>query len=1708
MDMSQHRRHGSASSSQQPSFGKRKADGPASTPDKRRRLHAEPALPSVAGLPADVWQNVFLNLPPLALGRLLLVNRAFHTLLTQDVEPAPGSRFLSSAFIWYSARKSYFPSLPKPLVNHSELRMWQLLCGRRCQFCGKPSPSELAFSTAVWDGGPGHDGVRIIWPFGIRSCGKCLEERSEKEQSLLFTSASGLIPALPYVFVTQHLDVVHSSSLGSSQIPPNVTISKWYYREQVQDIQRELEEVRSLGPAAAEEWFKGLAGQGKGRLQDAERWERWERKGGYQDLASMQSRADPSSSLTVSLSVQHEPYTGLRQLPMNGIPRGVSRPGASFGPHYPATSAEQHNLPPYMSPIPNQTPRPERNMRDANEGKAARKAEIERRCQQEFLPPIVPNVLRHMKAFQAACQISAPLTDRAWEMLKPRIEAQRDEAEKVEHERAAQMAALQVKLEDRRQQDANMKEVREVLEREWEEVQRPVRDRLSAYADEIIQRDWNEGRAITKQNAPIFAAELLVALRRRFYLDQTREDQEAMDRGEDIREDPPTGPPTRRLLLENMKWVFDNKIKPLTEQYRKELFVCSGEGCEGNPKMYGFEGIIQHYGAKHTTAFSVGNVVVCWKEADWPDNPPFQPDPTNVRHGSYNGGLPASAPGPGHPRHGYPPYSYGGYPQSTGSTSQMAAFAPHSAYSRSSPGSHGHLGPVTSGPFPPQAPPGGYYGQPAGPSMPAYSHPASGPSYGTPAQPQWQDGYNPYDAYGAFHAPGPSGYGFSPQAAAYGASRNVPGYAEQPQGQFGLPPPAVSGPGTYGPYHGAPPHEPSPAQTPGSRAPATNVYQDQMKLLTDVARDIWTCTSGIRDMVPSVRLSVVIYHVLDRFNLRFGIQPSLDLLADALEDPSMHPIKVANGLRCKACAMGSQSHAPPFPSSSSQSAERNFSDFLLLIVHFKSFHTERVGPSGTYNVSPGPQLDWRKDMIELPDDDMISALIRSPGMDDHKLHIIADAFPMLFPTPLPHIGVIEDEGGPPAGLPAENPSTTPAYRSRFADDQESRPGSTSAPAARAPPPGDERGEPSGISSRENRSVGYREHDRQHPDYEPQRRSRPPRHFDRMYSPHPDDPEMRIYYDEPPRYYYAHEPVDHGYPPRRESYMPLSPAASRRYSHYGRIYEETWDRPRREGRYAADRDLDPQDRLPSRSGGLRYLNRPELAASTPVDPPPESEPRPDEETVVKQEPTEVEAAADRFLEDLATGVSSREPERPEDGTREPSRMPPDAPPHPDDLERQRPRYRTSRGHSYDEYAYPDDPRAPHYYEPRGSRDEGYMPAPRPEPRRYTYAPSRYRRVLYREDPYYAQTQRLVRTRSSRYGRYEATRKRLEQSKSPTREMTREASRMPESGGREGTAAPAEPDGRPSQRPEPHDDGAAANAAVAATATADATAAYRERDEPPRRHSRYRSESLHFAPPPPLMPPAGPPRERDYVHYDEQHARHRSREAYSPGPPPPGYGYHYVEERAGPPPPPLPPHQYHQYHASHHHHHHAPGPPPSTRHSYINEYGEVVEYVRIRSPAPPSAASASAYHHARAAPYDDYPPYEPYPATYALPERGRSRDHDRVYEQPYADAYEMEPRLAPPGPPGLAPGPSPAGGRYVEYLPAWEREVVPEERVVYYEDVAMGGVGRRGRYEDREVEGMRGRERERERESVRESVRRDGGDGEREREREGDAATEGA
>lgn len=145
--------------------------------------------PRADALPPEIWHHVFRFVPPVFLGRLLRVNRAFHSYLTSspsgsklaEGSPQRGIQPLDPETIWAASRKRFAAGLPKPLRGLKELDMWRLLRGQACQLCGiKRELKATSGTNSPWEAGPGDQNVRVIWPFGVRSCGPCLEKSSEK----------------------------------------------------------------------------------------------------------------------------------------------------------------------------------------------------------------------------------------------------------------------------------------------------------------------------------------------------------------------------------------------------------------------------------------------------------------------------------------------------------------------------------------------------------------------------------------------------------------------------------------------------------------------------------------------------------------------------------------------------------------------------------------------------------------------------------------------------------------------------------------------------------------------------------------------------------------------------------------------------------------------------------------------------------------------------------------------------------------------------------------------------------------------------------------------------------------------------------------------------------------------------------------------------------------------------------------------------------------------------------------------------------------------------------------------------------------------------------------------------------------------------------------------------------------------------------------
>lgn len=267
----------------------------------------------------------------------------------------------------------------------------------------------------------------------------------------------------------------------------------------------------------------------------------------------------------------------------------------------------------------------EHTPQEVTDMKARRCGDIETHCLR-LVPALEPGLLPHLPAVQTAVEIALPLNEHAGENLEAKLLEQLPGVGKQEDLKRVEWDKLQQHLQERRALEQKQKESKERKEKEWDDFQVPVRQKLGVYADEIINC-WIG--SITKETAPNFAADVLNHCRRRFYDENPYSTDDPhhitpLDTTTRVGQATLEVPTTRRLTLENMKFVFDNTIRPSTDRFGKELFLCSG--CEYNPRFYAFEGVIQHYAAKHTSQLSVGPIVVHWK-ADWPAKPPFNPDP-------------------------------------------------------------------------------------------------------------------------------------------------------------------------------------------------------------------------------------------------------------------------------------------------------------------------------------------------------------------------------------------------------------------------------------------------------------------------------------------------------------------------------------------------------------------------------------------------------------------------------------------------------------------------------------------------------------------------------------------------------------------------------------------------------------------------------------------------------------------------------------------------------------------------------------------------------------------------------------------------------------------------------------------------------------------------------------------------------------------------
>lgn len=105
-----------------------------------------------------------------------------------------------------------------------------------------------------------------------------------------------LLPALPFTYVTQDLNVVTLTSVEQGQLPPE-TSSKRFLSTDVKELEQEFFSVKELGTGTMEEWMKGLPVRGQKRLNEAKKWEKWAAAGHLQQVRAMTGPYLPANKI-------------------------------------------------------------------------------------------------------------------------------------------------------------------------------------------------------------------------------------------------------------------------------------------------------------------------------------------------------------------------------------------------------------------------------------------------------------------------------------------------------------------------------------------------------------------------------------------------------------------------------------------------------------------------------------------------------------------------------------------------------------------------------------------------------------------------------------------------------------------------------------------------------------------------------------------------------------------------------------------------------------------------------------------------------------------------------------------------------------------------------------------------------------------------------------------------------------------------------------------------------------------------------------------------------------------------------------------------------------------------------------------------------------------------------------------------------------------
>ncbi|KAF3216334.1 hypothetical protein TWF106_008508 [Orbilia oligospora] len=1009
-------------------------DGEIETPSSATITPVNSTVPADK-LSSQLWTEIFTYIGLPSIGKLRVVSKRFVELLDKE-------------HIWRRCRKIHCPDMPKPAFGMKEWDMWRLVRGTGCMTCSK-------FEGKV----RGQDGMKVYWQFKVRCCEACFRTNVIKEADLVgkpdeqipMNVMKELVSALPYGLVDSKFGWVPTT------IPNPQDVQKVYWKQDIEEIKGRYDEALQMD--AAEEWLKGLEGEGHGHKADADRMEKWE-------VRVMQGNSyNPSVGLSQQMPHQQQQQhkkaekSQVNIAKNNGIPVLVT----NDNPH-PHSAFLPQSIPTFYQ---RNRQFGDRSNQEADDVKTRRKTDIEIRCS-KLNPPIPAEVLAHCAAFQASVKIAQPLTEQSWNALLPKLLEQRAGAEEHEKQRQSQRKQLEQQLEDRKLQETQERDQWVKKERQWEESQAPVREMIAKIADEEI-KNWH-GK-VTFESAPSFAAAILTIVRTRYY-----------ERG-GVQETSPVSDPTlpsssshpssgassgkvRQLVLENMKYVFDNKVKPMTDPFRRELFYCkackeiaanpaAAAAASGGmmvppppPKLYGFEGVIQHYAAKHTTDLSLGTIVVHWRSL-WPEEAPFVVDPNEIKrlmirppgghHGHHHhhhqphhhqavglpqapvlmrpgppvsvpvggvpvhGGYPYPSHQPPHGRHQMHPMHHGPTPPpppavaGPGPQPVMQGYGrgitPHRPSAYPDPGYHpapvGHHPHVPVG-VPPTHP---HHGHHAHPSQYPSSSPLAVGDRGQPYPPQYAAPtvYPQHQPQPPQPVPqyGPYASGYPPaQPHPHYGGYEVASHHRQHGGVYAQQPP-VPQPDPYGEAAKREAEATAAAAEAAAAAAAEKDRKDRkdkIRYIANYAEQMWKNLGSIKTLEPSIRALQMIHDTVSSFEEKYKADLPIQLFHESIRTEIDGAMKFLKPGNIKfECR------------SCPKTSTRTFT-LALLFQHFESVHVSRpsLGPSAAESGVKAKRFNWLVDMIRLPVEEEVGKLVGRQGIDVRRIGAVEKVYPGVF----------------------------------------------------------------------------------------------------------------------------------------------------------------------------------------------------------------------------------------------------------------------------------------------------------------------------------------------------------------------------------------------------------------------------------------------------------------------------------------------------------------------------------------------------------------------------------------------------------------------------------------------------------------------------------------------------------------------------------------